>query len=121
MIVTELYSFFVETLVSSLIISFVLIIWNETNAIVEYLKLLSFNLEDYKIQEDSGVLFVDYLASKYPDNFIAKLIACPICLAVWLSILSAFLYENVYIIFSTFYASLLMYFLFKLLMNKSDE
>jgi hypothetical protein len=121
MILIELYSFFVQTLISSLVVSFMLIIWNETNAFAEYLKLFGFNLDDYKGQEEVGVLYVDYLASKYPNSFIVKLLACPICLATWLSIFSSLLYKNVYITFSTFYISLLMYFLFKLLMNKSDE
>ena len=118
----ELYSFFAQTGACSFASVMVLIIWNETNAFVEYSRLLlGAEFEDYRTQEDSGVLYVDYLASKYPYNFIVRLISCPMCLGVWLSIVSAFYYKNVYIIFSVFYVSLLMYFSFKLLMNKSDE
>ena len=121
MILTELYSFFVNTLIGALISSFVLIIWFETNALVEYGRLLAFKFKDYSFQENIGISFPDYLAATHSDSFLVRLITCPICLGVWLGIIFGIIFDNPYIIFSVFYLSLIMYFLFKIIMLKSDE
>lgn len=116
----SLYSFICDSLISSVVVVFVLIIWNETNAFVEYCRLLGFSLEGYKIQEQAGIPFTDYLMSAYHEKFLVRLICCPICLSVWLSGLAAYLFENFLIFFLCFYLSLFLYFKLKSIIKSSD-
>jgi len=112
---------FIDTLLVSSGITFILIIWFETNAFVEYARIFGARLEGYKKLEGAGMPFVDWLAMKY-DNFLVRLITCPICLATWLSAVSAYFFcKNGYSLFMMFYMSLMAYFLFKTLMKKSDQ
>ena len=115
------YSWIIEAAVASLAIAFILIIWFDTNAFVEYARIFGVKLKDYEKLEATGMLFVDWLPIKY-DNFLARLITCPICLATWLAIIAAYFFcKNVYSFFIMFYMSLMAYFLFKILMKKSDK
>ena len=115
------YNWAIDAVLNSLAIAFILIIWFETNAFVEYARMFGARLEGYKKLEGTGMLFVDWLPIKY-DNFLVRLITCPVCLATWLSIIGAYFFcKNVYSFFIMFYVSLMAYFLFKTLMKKSDE
>lgn len=117
----ELYGLVLNTVFSSLVITFVLIAWNDTNAFVEYARLfLGAGFNKYKQQEEAGILFVDYLEATYLNNFLVKLICCPICLAVWLAIFAAIYLSNYLIFFGTFYLSMILYFKFKSLMHGAD-
>ena len=108
----------IEVLVASAIIVFILVIWNDTNAFVEYARvLLGVNFEDYKKHEESGLLYVDYLELIYSNNFLVKLVCCPICLAVWLSAVSSFYLENFWLFFLIFYIGLFSYFKLKKYIN----
>lgn len=109
---------------ASFAVTFVLIIWNETNAFVEYARLLGAKLEEYKIEEGLGISFPDYILSKYSSNFIVRLICCPICLCVWLSIVAFAWYDygwgtysSILDFFLIFYLSMAKYFSFKFLMK----
>ena len=118
----ELYSFVLNTIFFSFVVSFILIAWNETNAFVEYARLFfGAKFEEYRPQENAGILFVDYLEASYLDNFLVKLICCPICLAVWLAIFVSIYLSNCLIFFSTFYISMVLYFKFKSLMYGADS
>ena len=122
MLLHELYDFALNTVFFSFVICFVLIVWNETNAFVEYTRLfLGAKFESYKPQENAGILFVDYLEVAHPNSFLVKLICCPICLAVWLSIFVSIYLSNYLIFFSTFYISMVLYFKFKTLMYGADS
>jgi len=114
------YDWAIDALLISLAITFILIIWFETNAVVEYARVFGASLEGYKKSEEMGLSLVDWLSIKY-DNFLVRLITCPICLATWLSIAAAYLFcENVHCFFMMFYVSLMAYFLFKIVMKRSD-
>lgn len=79
-------------------ITLILLIWFKTEAFVEYSK--QFHLDSvFKIKEwevfkntmDASTSYHTYLRFKYP-NFLIKLITCPICLCIWLTIPTIFLY-----------------------------
>jgi len=115
------YNWVIDALLISLAITFILITWFETNAIVEYARLLGASLEGYKKSEEMGLSLVDWLSIKY-DNFLVRLITCPICLAAWLSIAATYFFcENVHCFFIMFYMSLMAYFLFKIAVKKADS
>ena len=110
-----------DLLFVSLMIVFVLVAWFETNAFVEYARLFGFKLEKYKKSEGLGLLFVDWLPIKY-DNFLVRLITCPLCLSTWLSAAGAYFFcESAYSFFIIFYMSSMAYFLFKIAMKRSDS
>jgi len=73
-------------------ISLILIIWFKSDAFIEYSKLLKLSnyfkideWEEFKKTIDCSTSYHTFLRLKYP-KFIVKLITCPICLSVWLSI-----------------------------------
>ena len=66
-----------------------LIIWCRTEAFVEYCNLFGVN-EPFRIKEytqvkgdDPSINYPGFLLGFY-NNFFTRLLACPICMAVWL-------------------------------------
>jgi hypothetical protein len=113
-------SFFIFYLfISSVSVATVLLIWNDTNAFVEYARLLGFKMSGYEYDEKLGISYPDYLESKY-NNFIVTLLACPICLSVWLNLGAYFIHKFGWVLVCGIYFSLIFYFLFKIIMKKSD-
>ena len=101
-------------------------LWHDTDAFVEYLKLLRvkklFYVEKFQEEkENSGGLmnYPDYLLIHH-GNFFIRLITCPICLSVWLNIAAIYLHMSVGIFFLTLWLTWLFYFGIKLIINKSD-
>ncbi len=111
----------VDSFTCSLVFVFVLVVWNQTNAVVEYGRLFGLKFCEYKTQEEVGIKFVDFLEMRYGGNFLIKLICCPICLTTWLCLAAAVYYENYLVFFVSFYVTLMMYFSFKKMMSMSDE
>jgi len=77
-------------------ILFVNIIWFETEAFVEYIKL--FRLDWFKVNEylnakklNFELTYHSYLLANH-NNFFIKLITCPICFTTWLSIILSVLF-----------------------------
>ena len=112
---------------ATLAISFLLIVWFETNAFVEYARVVGFKLKGYEMSEQMGLDFPAYLALKH-DSFYVRLITCPICLCVWLSIAAAIALDYAWVLWNpvfsfliVFHFSMIKYFLFKFLMHKSDN
>ena len=114
-------SLLVDSFSCSFIFVFILVVWNDTNAIVEYGRLFGLKFCQYKTQEEIGIKFVDFLEIKYGDNFLIRLITCPICLTVWLCLAAAIYYENYLVFFVSFYLTMTLYFAFKKLLKWSDE
>lgn len=77
-------------ILSCSIISLILLIWFRTEAWLEYTRLFRLNFlsfyKDYdqKRQKDITLNYQIYLR-RYHDCFFVRMITCPICLAVWLS------------------------------------
>jgi hypothetical protein len=71
-----------------------MLVWLKSDAIIEWgsllglSKLLKVN-EFYSMKREENSLMIDYphfLDIKY-HNFITKMLSCPLCLSVWLSII----------------------------------
>jgi hypothetical protein len=79
-------------LITVLSLSMILTIWFKSDAFVEYLQLFRLTklgfIKDYlKIKtDDPSLQYLDFLQT-YHDCFFVRLITCPICTSVWLSIL----------------------------------
>jgi len=75
------------------LIALILLVWFKSDAIVEWGSLLGFSKflmldEFHKMKMEEAYLFINYptfLKIKY-NNFIVNLLACPLCMSVWLSL-----------------------------------
>ena len=71
-------------------IAFILLIWLKTEAILEYAKLLGlssvFKVEDFQQRDIIELSYPQFLLVNY-DNFITRLVNCPICLGFWFNII----------------------------------
>jgi hypothetical protein len=76
------------------LIALILLIWFRTDAWLEYCRVFHLNClsfyKDYetKKHEDATLTYLQYLRQEH-NCFAVRLITCPICLAVWLSIPAA--------------------------------
>lgn len=116
-------------LLSSLIICMVQYYVYSTNVVWEYLtplsKILNFKWTKKWFQ---GILLLEaaknennyimYINSIY-NNFFTRLISCPICTGFWMSLLSSVIIGNILLFAPIAYLSLSLYFLIKILTNKS--
>tara|TARA_R100000808_G_scaffold24932_1_gene59530 strand:- start:14343 stop:14693 length:351 start_codon:yes stop_codon:yes gene_type:complete len=103
----------------------ILLVWFESNAFVEYCKLLQvglkfFGIDEYKSWQDKGLSYPEFLVVK-DNTFFNRLISCPICLNFWLNVAFIPVYKNLYIFCAGYCLSLLVYFLVKLVMIKGSE
>lgn len=68
------------------------LIWFETKAVIEYLSLLTrgsnlFYLQDYLIiSKETAITYPEFLY-EYHNCFLTRLLYCPICISVQLSLL----------------------------------
>lgn len=98
-----------------------------TNVVWEYINLISkiFPCKNFF----NGVLlisaaknetnYIQYINSIY-RNFFTKLISCPICIGFWMSVIASVFCGNVLLFAPIAYISLCLYFLIKILTNKSS-
>ena len=80
------------------LITLIMLIWLKSDAIVAWgsfiglSKLLSIQeFYDRRLEtviKGWSINYPEFLEEKYDYNFITKMLACPLCLSVWLSILS---------------------------------
>lgn len=94
------------------LITTILIIWLKTEAWVEYTQLFKLNfLSNYKEynkqkHEDFTLTYIKFLLKNYRHKFMIRLITCPLCLSLWLSIIAGIftilIMIPVYFIFSLF-------------------
>ena len=78
------------------LITLILLIWLKSDALIEWGSLFGLSkflmVEDYynkrleMIINGSHINYPEFLKEKYNYNFITELLACPLCLSVWLSI-----------------------------------
>lgn len=94
-----------------------LIIWFNTNAILEYVKIFKlsklFRLDDFenKQSEDFELDYHRYLL-KFHNCFFVRLITCPICLTMWFCI--PIIFTEYYIEYPKYVILILFgYYLFK--------
>jgi len=87
-------------LILSCFIAIFLLAWFKSDFIIEYGKLLGLSkllkLREYKMKKlehaNPVPTYTQFLRMTY-DNFFVKLITCPICLAIWLSIIVGIFYH----------------------------
>ena len=105
------------TCLSTFIVS-ILILWFKTNAFVEYCNLLGLSNVVQNYNNDSSsltypqFLFVkrNSLTSNKFYLFILKLITCPLCLSLWLCIISGIILGNIIYIPLLYITVLFIYF-----------
>lgn len=92
-----------NSLYVSLILSWLLLIWFETDGIWEYIKLTKLYtfgdtaLGHYREVEALGatdLVLSAWLKEQYSDKFIVRVLTCPICLSTWFGLLAALLTLN---------------------------
>jgi hypothetical protein len=82
-------------------VALVLVVWFKTEAYVEYCRLFRLNRisnhEDYyrKKKDDVSLTYHGYLR-QYHNGFRIRLVTCPICIAIWVSTLTAFIMGNIF-------------------------
>jgi hypothetical protein len=70
----------------------ILILWFRTEVYIEYCRLFGLNIisnyKDYeeKRKNDASLNYIKYLR-QYHNNFFIRLITCPICVSIWISII----------------------------------
>jgi len=93
-----------EVLFISSVVALILLIWFNSNAFVEYAKFVGgakfFEITEYeeKQKEQASLDYHGYLLN-YKSSFFIKLITCPLCLSVWLSIFVTFLATDTLLLF----------------------
>jgi hypothetical protein len=98
----------------------ILLIWFNTDAFIEYFRYIPFDLFKIKAyhkakQNDVTLSYHNYLLF-YHTNFLTKLITCPICLNVWISIINCLLFTSFVYIPIVCIISLFIYYLLVKLM-----
>jgi hypothetical protein len=92
---------------------FLFVLFN-TNFIYEYAKLLKLDnikiFQDYTdfIYKNDFINFTTFLSFK--NNFICKLVSCPLCINFWSSLFISFILKNLYIIGIIYVISIVIYF-----------
>jgi hypothetical protein len=104
-------------------INTVLVIWFKTDAFLVYARLLGasklfiINKFDEEYKKDFTLDYLTFLLREYNNNFVTKLISCPICIVVWGGIFSA-IYFGVLYLCPVIILSLILYFLMSKLMDQ---
>ena len=77
----------------SAFVTVTLLVWFRSNAFVEYLEVLgldmAFGAREYKKASSEvsyHMRYTDFLLLKY-NSFFIRLITCPLCLSVWISVI----------------------------------
>ena len=84
---------FFDILFFSVLVAYILFVWNHTNVFIEYYKILNIKVlraaNSYIEQNKAGFieLYTEYLGKR--DLFFSKLFSCPTCLGFWLSLFSS--------------------------------
>lgn len=81
----------------ALFLGYCLLIWLNTDAFIEYMNLLHipfFKKQQYLELKEQGYAgnYISFLSEYYSDFFMVRLLACPICISVWLSIFFCFVF-----------------------------
>jgi len=102
-------------------VAFILIIWLKTEAFVEYARLfgLSKLLEIDKFDNRTmyELTYPAFLLVNH-NNFLTRLISCPICLGVWLNIFVCLYFRDFTFFFIKILISLLLYFIVSVIIKK---
>lgn len=77
----------------SAVVSVILLVWFRSDALAEYLEVLgldiAFGVREYRKASSEvsyHMRYTDFLLLKY-NSFFIRLITCPLCLSVWISVI----------------------------------
>ena len=110
----------------SFIVCFILTLWFNSSAFVEYLNFFNLGYHFYthdfeeKQKKNLELNYISYLKI-YHDSFYIRLITCPICLSVWLNLLACLIFYNFSNFFISAWLSLFLFYLLSVLIKKYDE
>ena len=94
---------------------FLLFVWFNTEAFIEYMRYIPYINELLKIkqyieyQKKNNCLNYPLYLVVYYNNFFTKLISCPYCLLFWVNISSSYLLSDNIFIFVNYIISLILY------------
>ena len=104
-------------------IAFVLIIWLKKEAFIEYAKLLGLSkllqVDKFEDREIYELNYPAFLLVNY-NNFLTRLISCPICLGVWLNIFVCLFFRDFSFFFIKIIFSILLYFIVSVMIKKGS-
>jgi len=99
-------------------INFLLFIWFDTDAFIEYFRLLKLSklfkidkFDEYKIQNPK-ITYLSFIRQKY-SNFYTRLITCPPCINFWIVLLFCIIYNNIIFFPIIYIVSYVIYMLLK--------
>jgi len=108
------------------LITSILLIWFNTEAFVEYSKILHLpcvKVKEYLIakEKDCTLSYHTFLLLNY-NNFFTRLITCPVCTSVWLSVIIGFCTQLSFICYPViFISSLYLYELYNKLTGYENK
>ena len=114
-----------EALVYSFLNASVLFFLYDTEAFVEYVKLLklnkAFEIDKYeKYLDTADGSYWEYLVWEKP-NFLRKLVSCPLCVSFWLNFGMLYFYgPNLVLFVINLWLTLFLYLTLKFLLKKSS-
>ena len=91
------------TFISS-IITLILLVWFKSDAFIEYAKLAGgarfFGISDYEeMQKDKASLDYHSYLLESKDSFFIRLITCPLCFSVWVSLITSLVVSDSLLLF----------------------
>jgi len=106
---------------------FLMHIWFNTDAFIEYFKYIKYLSKLFKITEYfsfrekyNNLNYHTFLLLNY-NSFFIRLTTCPSCIGVWLTFISSFFYYNKFNFFSNFICIIILYYIVSILKNKYDR
>lgn len=103
-----------------------LTVWFQTNAFIEYAKILVVGNKFLKVDEFegesrmTGVNYPEFLQLNY-NCFFTRLISCPYCILFWLCVVQSTATSNPLIGIVVYYPTIFLYFLLQLIVKKINE
>jgi hypothetical protein len=103
-----------------------LIVWFQTNAFIEYAKILVAGNKFLKVEQFeresqiTGINYPEFLQLNY-NCFFTRLISCPYCIVFWLCVSQSIATDKPLIGVIIYYPTILLYFLLQLILKKINE
>lgn len=93
-----------EVFFISSIVTLVLLIWFNSDAFIEYAKLVGgsrfFEIDEYeKLQTERATLDYHGYLLEHKDSFFIRLITCPLCFSVWLTLIVTLITQDDLLLF----------------------
>tara|TARA_Y100000310_G_C20678233_1_gene814328 strand:+ start:1113 stop:1466 length:354 start_codon:yes stop_codon:yes gene_type:complete len=104
-------------------IAFVLVIWLKTEAFVEYGRIFGLSklleIEKFDNRSVHELTYPSFLLVNH-DNFLTRLISCPICLGFWLNVSVCLFFKDFSFFFVKVLLSILIYLLISVIIKKEN-